>query len=541
MKEILTLIDNNLGNSPWFPYLLLGTGLFFTLYLGFPQIRFFKKSFQLLFGNGRIRGEGDTSPFQALSTALSGTIGTGNIAGVAIAIHFGGPGALFWMVMSAVVGMCTKFVEVSFSHKYREKTPDGTFSGGPMYFMSKKMGLKWLAIIFAVATVICSFGSSFPQINSICDALYSTFSLERWITGVVLTVLLALVILGGIRRIAMVAERVVPGMAVFYVIGALIILVHNYEQIPFAVGSIFSNLLSFSSVSGGFLGAGIAMVFSQGVSRGLFSNEAGQGSSAIAHASSNTKDPIEEGVVALLEPFIDTIVICSITGLVIITTGAWNDKVENRFQKSDLLFLDGVYSQQVDQDVGLMRDHLSGDNKEALLTGEVVVAGGEILGEVTLLCARSVAEGVRVTMKGEPYDGKILVREGAPKDLKGIQFTGRSLVKGAPLTIEAFKKSWMGNYGEYFVTIGILFFAFTTVVSWSYYGDRAATFLFGYKSVLPYRVIYIIGFMLASQMDTSLTWIIVAITVPMMTIPNLVGILSLRATMKKMISGWPKS
>ena len=226
LNNLLILLDANLGGAWWFPYTLLGVGLFFTLYLGFPQFRYFKHAWGVVSGKTNDdKAPGDTSHFQALATALSGTVGTGNIAGVAFAIFLGGPAALFWMWATAFFGMTTKFVEVTLSHKYREKTADGTMAGGPMYYMDKRLNMKWLAVLFAIATVISSFGTgSLPQINSIADSMNATFGIDKMLTGGVLAILLALVILGGIKRIAAVTSRIVPVMAIIYIIGALAVI-----------------------------------------------------------------------------------------------------------------------------------------------------------------------------------------------------------------------------------------------------------------------------------------------------------------------------
>ena len=233
LNEILGLIDSYIGSSSWFPFALLGTGVFFTIYLKFPQVRYFGFAIKVLKGKfDKSEDEGDTSHFQALTTALSGTVGTGNIAGVALAVHIGGPAALFWMLMTAAVGMCTKFVEVTLSHKYREKTDDGTMAGGPMYFMKNKMNMGWLAVLFAIATVLSSFGTgSLPQINSIANSVFTTFGINHIVTGGVLAVLLGFVIIGGIKRIAAVTERLVPTMAVIYFIGAFAVILANLGNI----------------------------------------------------------------------------------------------------------------------------------------------------------------------------------------------------------------------------------------------------------------------------------------------------------------------
>ncbi|PTB84664.1 sodium:alanine symporter family protein, partial [Pseudidiomarina aestuarii] len=275
------------GSAGWFPYVLLGVGVFFTLYLGFPQIRFFKHAWKVVTGRFDKKGaQGDTSHFQALSTALSGTVGTGNIAGVALAIYLGGPAALLWMWITAALGMTTKFVEVTLSHKYRVQTEDGTMAGGPMYYMDRRLNMKWLAVIFAIATIISSFGTgNMPQINNIAQSMSQSFGFEPMLTGGILSILLALVIIGGISRIAAVTSKIVPIMGVLYVIGSLSVILFNLDQIGPSFAAIFTNAFTGSAATGGFLGATVAYAFSQGVNRGLFSNEAGQGSAPIAHAS----------------------------------------------------------------------------------------------------------------------------------------------------------------------------------------------------------------------------------------------------------------
>ncbi|HKL33556.1 MAG TPA: amino acid carrier protein, partial [Tangfeifania sp.] len=315
INDFLSVIDGFIGGSSWFVFLLLGTGLFFTIYLRFPQFRYLRHSLRIVRGKFDREGdEGDTSHFQALTTALSGTVGTGNIAGVALAIHLGGPAALFWMLVTAAVGMTTKFVEVTLSHKYREKAEDGSIAGGPMYYMRKRLNIqlknkkvintgKWLGAIFAVATILSSFGTgNLPQINSIANSMFETFGLNHILTGAVLSVFLAMVILGGIKRIAKVTSRLVPIMAVVYFIGAIAVIAFNYENIIPSISAIIGDVFTGSAAAGGFLGGSIAFAFNRGVNRGLFSNEAGQGSAPIAHAAARAHEPVSEGLVALLEP-----------------------------------------------------------------------------------------------------------------------------------------------------------------------------------------------------------------------------------------------
>ncbi|MBN2612582.1 MAG: sodium:alanine symporter family protein [Bacteroidales bacterium] len=550
LNGFFNYIDRYLGSSEWFVYLLLGTGLFFTIYLRFPQVRYFKHAIKVVKGVFDKKGdEGDTSHFQALATALSGTVGTGNIAGVALAIHVGGPAALFWMLVTAMLGMTTKFVEVTLSHKYREKTGDGTMAGGPMYYMRERLNIRlgngkmiktglWLGIFFSFATILSSFGTgSLPQINSISNSMFATFGIKHYITGIILSVLLALVIVGGIRRIAKVTSKLVPAMAIFYFLGAIAVLIYNYDQIIPAIISVFTSVFKGSAATGGFLGAGFIYAFKRGVNRGLFSNEAGQGSAPIAHASAKAHEHVSEGLVAILEPFVDTIIICSLTGLTLLTSGVWTEKIQNRFQYTDLEILTDIYEDKVETDQKKLLLHLNGKEPLQGFDGALSVENGMIQNEVTVIHARSLAEGVRVFDKqGNLFSGKIPVHQGKiPSETTEYFFEGSSLIHSAPLTAEAFKRSFFGNFGQYIVAIGLLLFAFSTAISWSYYGDRAVTFLWGTKFILPYRLIYVAGFFLASIADTTVVWSLSYITIALMTIPNLFGLLILHREVKSTV------
>ena len=353
IEEVLVALDNLLGSAVYFPFVLLGVGCFFTIYLGFPQVRYFKRAWGVLLGHHtRPDAEGDTSHLQALSTALSGTVGTGNIGGVAFAIFLGGPAALFWMWATAFVGMTTKFVEVTISHKYRVKDDKGEIAGGPMYFMERGLNMKWLAVFFAAATVLSTVGSgNMPQSNNMAEGLNASFQIPNWTTGLVLATLLGLVIIGGIKRIARVATAIVPVMGILYAIGAFAVLATNYQEVGPAFVAVFQDAFTGSAASGGFLGATFAYAFNRGVNRGLFSNEAGQGSAPIAHASARADEPVSEGMVSILEPFLDTLVICTLTGIVILASGAWKDKFDNEFDTFDTQFLAGVYSDSNPQHV----------------------------------------------------------------------------------------------------------------------------------------------------------------------------------------------
>lgn len=546
VHEFLKLIDGFMGGAQWFAYLLLFTGVFFTIYLKFPQIRYFRHALKVVKGKfDKSNDEGDTSHFQALTTALSGTVGTGNIAGVALAVYLGGPAAIFWMLVTAAVGMTTKFVEVTLSHKYREKTKDGTIAGGPMYYMKNadfrffgiKLNFKWMAVVFAIATVFSSFGTgNLPQINSISNSVLATFGIERWVTGLILTVLLSMVIIGGIKRIAKVTARLVPTMAAIYFIGALLVIFFNYENIIPSIISIFADIFSGSAAAGGFLGSALIFAFNKGVGRGLFSNEAGQGSAPIAHAAAKAHEPVSEGMVAILEPFIDTIIICSLTGLVLLSSGVWNEKHFNVFQNADMNILSRVYDENNESDVSQLFNYLNYGDPIESFTGMLSMQEGKILNELSILHARSIAENVTVFKNNEPYTGKLEVNNGVIVDPnREFKLEGESLLHSAPLTAIAFSKSYIGDYGKYIVSIGLLLFAFSTAISWSYYGDRAMTFLFGPKSVIYYRIAYVGGFFVASFVDTTIIWTISGITIALMTLPNLIGILFLRKDMKSTV------
>ena len=551
INEFLNYIDQFLGSSDWFVYLLLGTGLFFTLYLRFPQIRYFRHAVKVVRGKFDKSGdEGDTSHFQALATALSGTVGTGNIAGVALAIHVGGPAALFWMLVTAMFGMTTKFVEVTLSHKYREKTPDGTMAGGPMYYMKERLGIRlgrgkmiktglWLGTFFAFATILSSFGTgNLPQVNSIANSIFSAFGIKHYITGAVLAILLALVIIGGIKRIAKVTSRLVPAMAIIYFFGAFAVLAYNYHHIIPSIVSVFTSVFTGSAATGGFLGAGFIYAFKKVVNRGLFSNEAGQGSAPIAHAAARAHEHVSEGLVAILEPFVDTIIICSLTGLTLLSSGVWKNKIHNRFQFTDLEILSGSYDDKSAAEQEKLTLHINNIKLLPAFSGKLSIDKGIIQTQVSIINARSLAEGVRVfDRSGQLYTGEIQITNGKiPAESTDNYFEGSSLIHSAPLTAEAFKRSLFGDFGQYIVAIGLLLFAFSTAISWSYYGDRAITFLWGPKFVLPYRIVYVFGFFIASITDTTIIWSLSYITIALMTIPNLVGLLILHREVKSTIS-----
>ncbi|RCW35094.1 sodium:alanine symporter family protein [Pseudidiomarina tainanensis] len=491
INNFLLLLDSYLGSAAYFPYILLGVGLFFTLYLGFPQIRFFGHAWKVVTGKFDKKGaQGDTSHFQALSTALSGTVGTGNIGGVALAIFLGGPAALFWMWITAFLGMTTKFVEVTLSHKYRVQTEDGTMAGGPMYFMDRRLNMKWLAVIFAIATIISSFGTgNMPQVNNIAQSMQASFGIEPMLTGGILAIMLAMVIIGGIKRIAAVTSKIVPIMGVLYIIGSLSVIFFNLDQIGPSFAAIFSDAFTGSAATGGFLGATFAYAFNRGVNRGLFSNEAGQGSAPIAHAAARADEPVSEGMVSILEPFIDTIVICTLTGLVILSSGVWSEKHTNEFSRTDLEIVAGHYDDTTQADRQALYHYLNGTSENTIekYTGTIEVANGKpVSNGFTILHARSVAENVRFIVAGEdPYTGVLRIDNGALRK-QDIQIFGDSLIHSAALTAKAFGR----------------------------------------------------GFFVASFADTTLVWTLSYVAIVLMTLPNLFGLVLLRREMKDTVKAY---
>lgn len=536
-ENFLALLDSFLGSSIWFPYALLGVGVWFTIYLGFPQIRYFGRAWRFLTGKGGdASAPGDTTHFRALTTALSGTVGTGNIGGVAFALFLGGPAALFWMWATALLGMTTKFVEVTLSHKYRDFDDNGEVAGGPMYYMEKSLNMKWLAVLFAIATLFSAIGTGcLPQSNNLANGVEASFGIPAWVSGLVLAVLLGGVIIGGIKRIAAVASKIVPFMAALYLIGAVGVIVVNAENIWPSFVSIFGSIFTGSAALGGFLGASFAYAFTHGVNRGIFSNEAGQGSAPIAHASAKADHPVPEGLVSLLEPFIDTLVICTITGLVILSSGAWADKFPNEFAPANTEFVAGVFVDDNPTHIAQLSAHL-GRNPPANdpvqpLTAELTVVNGKITEtDLTIIHNRSVGENVQVSQDAEPYSGTLVVADG--ELVTDVDLHGESLVHSVNLTVEAFKRGIFGDAGQYAVTVSLVLFAFSTALAWSYYGDRAVLYLFGPKVLMPYRLVYCAAFFVGSFMDTTLIWKLAAIFVVLMALPNLLGITLLSREMK---------
>jgi AGCS family alanine or glycine:cation symporter len=431
-------IINTVNGWAWGPPMLMLiaiTGLFLTIGLKAYPILNVKKGFSLLWSGRKAKGEGDITGFNALMTSLSATIGTGNIAGVATAIAMGGPGALFWMWMIALVGMATKYAEAVLAVHYREQDENGNFVGGPMYYIKNGLGdnWKWMAAAFAFFGMIAGFGiGNGVQANSVADVMHNSFNIPELASGIIMAILAALVLLGGIKRIATVAGKLVPFMAVAYIIAGLILLVINFERIPEAFSTIITHAFTPISAVGGFAGATVWAALRFGIARGVFSNEAGLGSAPIAHAAAQTNNPVQQGTIAMLGTFIDTLVICTITGLVIVSSGAWQ----------------------------------SGES-------------------------------------------------------------------GATLTSMAFSEG-LPAIGEYIVTFGLIVFAFTTLLGWSFYGEKCAEYLFGVKSIIIFRVIWVIAIPVGATFQLDLAWLVADTLNALMALPNLVALLLLSPVVFKL-------
>lgn len=541
---------------PFLVVLLVGTGIITTFRLGWVQIRRFFHGIKVLKGDyDDPEHEGDLSHFQALSTALSGTIGIGNIAGVATAIHYGGPGALFWMWVTAVFGMALKFTECTLSMRYRKISPSGEASGGPMYYIEKGLGSGWkpLAIAFAAFAVICSFGTgNAVQSFTVADQLRQDLHLATWITGLVMATLVGLVILGGIKRIGNVTSRLVPFMCVVYVFSGLVVLLVNWQSVIPTLELIFKSAFQPAAQVGGFAGGGFVFMLTWGVKRGLFSNESGQGSAPIAHASAKTDEPVREGFVAMLGPFIDTLVVCSITGLVILTTGVWHDKQFQKLPVGQQSALTAIQAGAKVQLKGVIKS-------EDLAKGSFEIKDGRPVGFTLVRNEGTMDEILFLEAKGdildhdaEPFTGTINFAPGGNGTVYLARFVrvdgkkvagrkmwveGKALQNGSPLTSWAFKKGlgkWAGGYGNFLITLAVFLFALSTAISWSYYGDRSIQYLLGDAWIMPYRVIYCVMHFLGAIYSLQLVWTFGDTALGFMTLPNLLAILLLTGKVKKM-------
>lgn len=508
---------------------LLGTGVLMTLRLGFIQIRRLPHGFGVTSGKYDDPDEpGDVSHFQALTTALSATVGIGNIAGVAAAIHWGGPGALFWMWVTAFLGMAVKFSEVTLAQHYRQiekndddaKVWDGSVSGGPMYYIEKGLGKNWkpVAMFFAFALMCTSFlTGNAVQANTVADTMFSEFGIATWMTGIVTATIVGFVILGGIRRIGKVTGILAPVMAGVYIVGALLIVIGNIDQVLPSFALIFREAFNPTAGIAG-TGVGAFMVtLMWGVRRGLFSNEAGQGSAPIAHAAAKTDEPVSEGVVALLEPFIDTIIICTMTGLVILTTGVWKETVPTQ-----LSFSGDISYVNVD-DQG---SSIATDEPERIEVTNGVQAPG-----TTHLAWHEVAVSHIYTdaAMSQPFTGYLLPAEGRAVGNDGqdvAQIWGPAVESGAPLTKLAFERG-LGKFGGYIVLFSVLLFAISTAISWSYYGDRCANYMLGTKAILPYKMVFVLMHFTGAVLNLATVWALGDIALGFVTFPNLVALVML--------------
>ena len=516
---------------------LLCTGAYLTIRLGFIQLRRLGHGFAVTSGKYDDPNEpGDVSHFQALTTALSATVGIGNIAGVAIAIHFGGPGALFWMWVTAFLGMATKFTEVVLAQHYRQLEGvdrnaakwEGTVSGGPMYYIEKGLGQNWkpLAAFFAVMLGTTAFltGNGI-QANTLADTLNSSFGVPTWVAGLVSASVVALVILGGISRIGAVTSVLAPMMAAIYVTGALVVISLHLGQVLPTFGMIFREAFHPTA---GIAGTGVGVMITTmtwGVRRGLFSNEAGQGSAPIAHAAAKTDEPVSEGVVALLEPFIDTIVICSLTGLVLIMTGVWNERHPTP------LMMSGGDSSYVMPEAG------GGFALGATAPTEIRVDNGipaTTTGEARYAWHEVAIDGFFTDeAQTQPFSGVILPADGLARATDGTEYTtlyGDAVESGGPLTTLAFERGFgftNAIAGDYIVILSIVLFALSTAISWSYYGDRCANYLFGPKAIIPYRIVYVLMHFVGATVSLGLIWDLGDVFLGIVILPNLLGLLLL--------------
>jgi len=535
------------NSFPYFLVLLLGTGIFLTIRMRFIQLRKIKHSIQVIAGKyDNPEDSGEINHFQALSAALSATIGIGNIAGVATAIHYGGPGALFWMWVTAILGTASKFTECTLSTHFRKINPDGVVSGGPMYYIEKGMGSKWkfLAIIFAVCAVISSFGSgNSVQAFTVADSFRSDFGIPTWITGSVMATLIGLVIIGGIRRIGKVASKLVPLMAFIYFAGALIILFMHAGSIPRAFTTIISDAFSAKAGVGGFFGSSFMFMLIWGVKRGIFSNEAGQGSAPIAHAAAKTGEPAREGLVAMLGPYIDTILVCTLTGLTIVTLGVWKEK-----KVETVPFVEQSQITMIKDDGKIHRDGIILE-KDIADEGYYKVTDGKAEG-IIFVRNNSTIDSPLLLKGNNKFNGLIEKKAGGVINFIGsseavidggeIQLTGKTLQNGSPLTAWAFKKgmSPLFDGGNYIVTIAVFLFALSTAISWSYYGDRSVEYLFGTKAILPYRILFCVIHFLGAIFSLELVWAFGDTALGLMAIPNLIAILVLSGKARKIANDY---
>ena len=517
---------------PFLVIALLGVGFFLTLRLGLVQFRRLGHGFAVATGRYDDPDDpGDVSHFQALSTALSATVGIGNIGGVAIALHWGGPGALFWMWVTALLGMATKFSEVTLAQRYRATDDAGGVAGGPMYYIEKGLGPAWrpLAVFFAAALGLTAFFTgNGVQANTVADTMDASFGVPAWITGLIAAGIVGGVVLGGIKRIGAVTAVLAPAMAAVYVSGALVILAMNLGEIGPALSLVVSEAFNpTAGVAGTGVGA-ILVTAMWGIKRGLFSNEAGQGSAPIAHAAAKTDEPVSEGVVALLEPFIDTILICTMTAMVIIITGVWDDFEPTAMEVAggDMTFVDV-------KDDGTFAP-LSEPPAKIQVDAGTTSTGPSVGWHDAPVPVLYVDEAHEI-----PFSG--IVDPAAHKAIgsDGVEYTvlyGDAPESGAPLTMLAFQRGLapIGDFGQHIVLLCVVLFGVSTAISWSYYGDRCAHYVLGPKAVGPYRAVFVLMHFLGAVLPLSLAWTLGDLLIGVVILPNLVALVLLSPKLAEM-------
>lgn len=534
--------------------LIIGTGIFMSVRTGFFQITRIKtwanETFLAIFKKKSVTKTEEKkaiTQFQALSTALAATIGTGNIAGVATAVCIGGPGAVFWMWLSALFGMMTSFSENVLGIYFRKKNEHGEWSGGAMYYLEEglkeKKGLrriaKPLSVMFAIFCVLASFGiGNMAQSNSISSAMQSNFNIPTVVTGVVLAVIAALVVLGGIKRIAMVTEKLVPFMAIFYIAGCLIIFVMNFRHIPYVFSSIFKSAFSFSAVAGGVGGYIIKRAVTMGFKRGVFSNEAGLGSSVMVNCASDVKEPVIQGMWGIFEVFFDTIIVCTLTAFVILSSPANSvsfeealNNVSTQPQYFTINYTDGE-TNLIDSDINPKYIVASDDAEEGTYTeySAKTVYGQEF--PVKILNSSNVSGENDFTfanvmeLKGiqaKDANGNHLTNENGDPIIDSVEITE---VNGVPLVTYAFSQR-LGSVSGKILAVAILLFAFSTTLGWSFYGTKALEYLLGTKATIVYKIIFVLFIVIGCTMKLGLAWDISDTFNGLMALPNLIGILSL--------------
>ncbi len=546
MEFLQQILSINTYLGPILVFCLLGAGLFLTLRLGFVQVRRFGHGLAVTTGRYDDPNEpGDVSHFQALSTALSATVGVGNIAGVAIAIHWGGPGALFWMWITAFLGMATKYSEVTLAQHFRERLSgerawEGSVAGGPMYYIEKGLGPRWkpMALFFAFMLMMTSFmtGNAI-QANTLATQVYESYGVATWITGLCTAAFVGVVIIGGIKRIGAVSGVLAPLMSAVYVLGGLTVLATHAESVLPAFASIFHEAFSPSAGVAG-TGVGVFLFTMQfGVQRGLFSNEAGQGSAPIAHSAAKTDEPVSEGVVALLEPFIDTIVICTITGLAIVSTGAFDDRVDGtRLALNDK----NITWVQVQPDSAHAR--IDAPPAATVQNGLVAGAGDRIrMAYYDVAVERLYTDAAQT----QPFTGVLhpgMARAVAADGKHYAVLYGPAARSSAPLTTLAFERGFerlgLGRLGALIVFASVLLFALSTAISWSYYGDRCANYLFGRRAILPFKTVYVLMHFVGATLAVTTIWDLGDVALSLVTIPNVLALILLSGLLKRLTDSY---